>query len=312
MLETERVRRARIGYVAFLALIAAGPGPLHAQDAHLEILAARFDAQLEAIAADVPGVFGVQVLDLTSGQSFGVNETLVFPQGSAIKVPILVELYRQAADGLLSVDEQLPITHADAVAGSGYLQHFGDGTSRLSLHDMAVMMIVVSDNMATNLLIERVGMDNVTATMARLGLPDTKLQRMMIRPAESARGNENLSTPAQAARLMERIYRCDLPMSDAQCAALRGILEIPHAGAIADAVPSGIVVGQKTGSITGVAVNWGYVDVPGRPYVIAAMGNYGDSARTAQAIRAATELAHAYHRRLANATPYGTRVPPGS
>lgn len=298
---------AALATFAILALAVVAP-QAHAQDAHLRILGTKLQNRLDALAADMPGVVGIQVVDLTSGQRFGVNDQLVFPQGSAIKVPLLIELFRQADDGELSLDEQVVISDEDDVGGSGYLHYFSSGTSALSLHDLAIMMIVVSDNMATNLLIERVGMDNVNRTMAQLGLPDTKLQRMMIRPQESMRGNENISTPQQAAALMEMIYRCDLPLSDASCRALRDILEIPHAGSIADAVPGNIVVGQKTGSIAGVSVNWGYVDLPTRPYVIAVMGNYGQTGRISQTIRAVADATHEYFEVLAGVTPYGTRV----
>ncbi|MDP2959618.1 MAG: serine hydrolase, partial [Longimicrobiales bacterium] len=194
--------------VALGACLAAAP--VAAQEPHREILAGKLQDQLRQIASDVPGVLGIQVVDLTSGERFGVNEQLVFPQGSAIKVAVLVELYKQAAAGTLRVEEQVAITKAAAVSGS-QLQYFKDGTSSLSLHDLAVLMIIVSDNMATNLLIDRVGMDNVNRTMVALGLPNTKLQRKMIRPEESARGNENLSTPQEAAALMVRIFKCELP-----------------------------------------------------------------------------------------------------
>ena len=279
-----------------------------AQDTHLEILATKFQQELDSIAHAMPGVFGVQVIDLTTGERFGVNDQIVFPQGSAIKVPILVELFRQADRGELRLDETVAIGSADHVGGSGYLRHFLDGASSLSLHDLAVMMITISDNMATNLLIDRVGMQNVTRTMAELELPQTKLQRRMIQPEESKRGNENVSTATEAAMLMARIYRCDLPMSAEHCRQLRDILEIPHAGSIADAVPGGVTVGQKTGSITGVATNWGYVDLPNRPYVVAAMGNYGDTGTIRDAIYDVTAVAHAYFQRLQNATMHGTRV----
>jgi beta-lactamase class A len=291
---------ARYATAAVTIALATGfaAPPAHAQDAHRQVLAAKLQSRLTAIAS----------VDLTNGDRFGVHESLVFPQGSAIKVPILVELYRQAEAGLLTVDERIRIDRADAVAGS-QLQHFRDGGSELSLHDLAVLMIIVSDNMATNLLIDRLGMNNVTRAMADLGLPETKLQRKMIRPEESARGNENLSTPQESATLMERIYRCDLGIGRSACRELRAVLEIPHAGAIQDAVPAGIVVGQKTGSITGVAVNWGYVDLPGRPYVLTAMGNYGATARFSAAIREATAAAHEYFSFLAGTTDHGTRVP---
>lgn len=282
--------------------------PVLAQEPHHDILAAKLQRELTRIADDVPGVMGVTVLDLSTGDRFAVNESLVFPQGSSIKIPILIELYRQADEGELQLDQRLPVGESDQTGGSGILRRLGDGTSELSLRDLAVLMIVLSDNTATNILIEQVSMENVNRTMQELGLPETRLQRMMIRPEESARGNENLSTPAEAATLMTLIARCDLPVSDEACADLRSILEIPKSGDFSDPVPPGIAVAWKPGGITGVAVAWGIVELPGRPYVLTAMVNYSDGAKAGEAIRRISEASYAHFSRLAGATPYGTRV----
>lgn len=311
--------RFALGRVQLLGLIAVVTGTLvaaaslprsaSAQEAHLRMLTQKLQGELREIAEEVPGVMGVAVVDLSTGERFGVNDTLVFPQGSSIKVPILIELYLQAEAGRLQLDERVPVRAADQAGGSGILQRFGDGTSMLSLRDLAVLMIVLSDNTATNLLIDRVGMENVNRTMQELGLSETKLQRMMIRPEDSARGNENLSTPAEAAALMGRIARCELPMAREQCRNLRSILEIPKSGPLSDPIPSGIAVAWKPGGITGVNAAWGIVGLPGRPYVVAAMVNYSDGDLAGDAVRRASEVTYAHFSRLAGATPHGTRVP---
>lgn len=292
-----------------LTLISLAAGPAVAQEAHREILAAKFQEALGEIAWEVPGVMGISVIDIAGNATFGVNDTLVFPQGSAIKVSILVAMYVRQARGEMDVDQSVPITAADRVGGSGYLTHFGDGTSSLSLHDLAILMITVSDNMATNMLIDRVGMENVTAIMAELGLPNIKLQRKMIRQEQSARGNENLATPAQAAQLMARILACDLPMSTDACRAMQDIIAIPHEGPIQAATPGPVRVLQKTGSIAGVRTSWGVVDLEGRPYALAVMGNYGETNEISDEIQRVAALSHWYFSRLAGATDYGTRVP---
>ena len=301
---------------ALAALVAATliagillPTFLAAQVTHLRLLTQKLQGELTEITEEVPGVMGVAVVDLTTGERFGVNDTLVFPQGSAIKIPILIELYRQAEAGRLQLDERVPIRAADQAGGSGVLQRFGDGTSMLSLRDLAVLMIVLSDNTATNLLIDQVGMESVNRTMQELGFPETKLQRKMIRSEESARGNENLSTPAEAAALMGRLARCELPISRERCADLRSILEIPKSGALPDPIPSDIAVAWKPGGITGVSTAWGIIELPGRPYVVAAMVNYSDGERAEEAIRRTSQVAYTHFSRLAGATPYGTRVP---
>ena len=87
----------------------------------------------------------------------------MFPQGSAIKVPLLLELFRRADAKELALTDGVTLTAADRTGGSSLLQYFSDGGSALSLHDLAVPMIVLSDNTATNMLVDAVGLDTVNA-----------------------------------------------------------------------------------------------------------------------------------------------------
>jgi beta-lactamase class A len=296
---------------AAFALLFALALPLRGQPAQRAQLADRFRATLREIAGAADGVLGVQIVDLTSNERFGVNDTLRFPQGSAIKVPLLVELYRQAESGTLTLDTRVRVRAADQVGGTGVLSGFGDGTSELSLRDLAVLMIVLSDNTATNVLIDRVGRDRVNALTRDLGLAEIKLQRKMIQPGESMAGNENIATPGAAAAFMTRIAKCEIPVSAPRCSDLRRILEIPKSGAIPASVPGSIRVAWKPGTLEGVSTAWAIVDLPTRPYVIAAMVNYGGAGADA-VVRRVADAAFAYFARLARVTPYGVRVPLGT
>jgi beta-lactamase class A len=298
-------------FAPILAALLLLPAPTPAQLPHREILRSKLEKELRQIADSFHGVMGIQFVDLTDGARVGVNEQLVFPQGSSIKIPILIELFRQAETRSAILRERQRVTASTRTAGSGVIGQFADGSSELSNEDLAVLMIVLSDNTATNLLIDAVGMESVNRTMAALGAPQTKLQRKMIRPDASARGEENVSTAREAADLMVRVARCDLPVSREACARLRRILEIPKDDAAHRAVPADVVVASKPGGIEGVAAIWAIVAVPDRPFVVTAMTNYGrgegDDALT-RAVRAAYD----YATRLARSTPHGARVPLGT
>ena len=281
--------------------------PAAGQEEHREILRQHFQARLEAVVAEYEGVAGIHIVDLTDGTRFAVRDHLVFPQASAIKVPILLELFRRAETDPEILRRRVEMTDAVRTGGSGVLLHLTDGGSALSLEDYAVYMILYSDNTATNVLIDALGMDAVNALSASLGAPDTRLQRKMIRPEASARGDENLSTPRDAARIMERIASCELPMGPAACARVREILEIPKGGPIRSPVPSSVPIAFKPGGITGVATVWGLVDVPDRPYVLVVMSNYGGNGGAV--IEAVSAAAYDYFSRLSGVTEYGTRVP---
>jgi beta-lactamase class A len=294
------------------ALLAApflpgGGHALHAQEAHRAILKGKLQAELEAVVDAYEGVAGLHVVDLTTGDRFAVRDDFVFPQASAIKVPILLELFRRAESEPGLLRRRVELTDEVRTGGSGVLQVLTDGGSALSLEDYAIYMILHSDNTATNVLIDELGMDAVNALSASLGAPDTRLQRKMIRPEESARGNENLSTPRDAARIMERIAACDLPMSESSCARVREILELYKGGPIRTPVPASIPIAFKPGGITGVSTVWGLVDLPDRPYVISVMSNYGGNGGAV--IEAVSALAYDYFGRLSGITEYGTRVP---
>jgi len=276
---------------------------------HRAQLAAKFRDRLAEIARATNGVVGVSVIDLASGERFGVNDTLVFPQGSAIKIPILVELFRQADAGTLRLDEKLAVTTTDQVAGTGVSQWFGDGLSSLSLRDLSVLMIVLSDNTATNMLIGKVGMRAVTNSMASMGLGTIKLQRLMIRPRESAIGSENVASATQAAELMRRIHTCQLPMSRARCDELRRILELPKGGEFPSSVPPSVRVAWKPGTVEGVATSWGLFALPANPYVVTAMVNFSDDRPASAALRELADATYEYFHRVARASAFGVRVP---
>ena len=278
-----------------------------AQEAHREILRNKLQSDLEAVIENYEGVAALHIVDLASGDRWAIRDDLVFPQASAIKVSILLELFRRAdADPALLV-KRVEMTDAVRTPGSGVLRYLTDGGSALSLEDYAVYMILYSDNTATNVLIDELGMPAVNELSASLGAKNTLLQRKMIRPGESAVGNENLSTPRDAALIMERIASCDLPMSAATCRRVREILELPKEGPIRTPVPEEVPIAFKPGGITGVATVWGLVDVPDRPYVIVVMSNYGGDGGAV--IEEVSRLSYDYFSRLSGITEYGTRVP---
>jgi len=232
---------------------------LSAQTALTDQFAAKFQRDLETLASTANGVVGVSVVDLTTSRRFDVNGVTVFPQGSAIKVPLLIELFRQADAKTLSLTERVMLTAADRTGGSSLLQYFSDGGSAFSLHDLTVPMVVLSDNTATNMLIDTVGMDKVNAHMTALGFVNTKLRRKMIRQAEQAKGNENISTPREAVDAMTRLSRCDVGLTPASCAEVIRLLELPKDGAFRDPIPASVPVAWKPGSLDGVSTAWGIV-----------------------------------------------------
>ena len=294
--------------LALLTLLVVA-GTATAQPAHRALLRAKLERDLQQLADGYRGIVGIRVVDLTDSTVVGVNDTLTFPQGSAIKVPILIELFRQADARPTLLRERVPITAASRTGGSGVLVDFTDGGSQISVEDLAILMIRLSDNSATNLLIDKVGMAEVNRMLDGLGVRQTRLQRKMIRPDAMIKGEENISTPAEAAAVMTMLARCALPLTKASCARVRAILEMDKDEPVRSVIPSSVRVASKPGDVEGVSTSWALVDLPDRPFVLTMMTNYGDSDAGRALIQRAATIVYEHFTRLARSTPNGARVP---
>jgi beta-lactamase class A len=260
-------------------------------------------ATLERIASDLDGLMAYTVVDLTTGDRIEWRQDAVFAAASTIKIAILYELFKQVEQGRLSLDERQPLDRRHAVGGSGVLVQLT--TPALSLRDHATLMIILSDNTATNVVIDAVGMQNVTGRMAGLGLKETKLRRRMIDADAARRGDENVSTAAELARLLELLHKAE-GLSPASQEQLLDILKKPKSTPMLRGLPAGTPAASKSGSLEGIQADAGIVYVPGRPYVFAAMTGYlrqaGDGER---AITDASRAAFEYFDRIARSSEYG-------
>ena len=178
-------------------------------------------------------------------------------------------------------------------------------SASMSVRDYAVLMVVLSDNTATNILIDTVGMDTVNARMRALGLPQTRLRRRMIDLEAARRGDENVSTPGEIARLLQMLYRGD-GLSKASHEALIEILTKDKTTPMRRGIPAGIAVANKPGSLGGVAVDAGIVFLKGRPYIFSAMVTYLEHEESGDAaVTAASQAVFDYFSRLAHASEFG-------
>ncbi|HKW87719.1 MAG TPA: serine hydrolase [Candidatus Acidoferrales bacterium] len=276
------------------------------QNRLLADLSAKLSRDLNATSAADDGVMGIYVKDLTTGQTFEVDADTVFPQASSIKLPLLIELMRQAQSGKLNLSERVEIHRAGLVGGSGVLQFLSDGGSAISLHDLAVLMVVLSDNSATNLLIDRVGMDNVNSLLDSLGLHQTRLARRMIDIAAERSERENHSTPREMGMLVEMLNAGKL-LDAAHTKMTLEILEYPKESPLRAGVPDGVTVAEKPGSLNGAQCDTGIVFLENRPYVISVMTTYNTSDGD-PAITTVSRRVFSYFDRVAHSNSFGVRV----
>src|SRR5262245_53037371 len=198
---------ARLAAAALL--LAAGSAARPAPGAAPSPLERHIEERLRSF----PGTLGVAALDLDTGETVAVNADTRFPTASVIKVPVLAAAFQQIADGRIRKDQLLTLKEDEKVGGSGVLHSLRAG-AQLSVADLLYLMIAISDNTATNMLVGLVGTKNVDELMAASGLPLTRLYRPTFRggkpdvfPEEEKEFGLGSTTPREMARLLEAIAR---------------------------------------------------------------------------------------------------------
>lgn len=251
--------------------------------------------KLESIVREVPGTFGVAVKHLQTGEEARLNENQLFQLASTFKVPILATLFRDVEAGKLRLDQRVRLKWSDRVPGSGVLQELDPG-AEVSVKDLAMLMIIVSDNYGTDQVLELVGIENVNEYMKELGLRNTFIHhncwQLLTRcvgieqPAPSAEAyveynrredddlfdtahsileateENNSSTPLEMNRLLEMIAKKEI-ISAAACDAMLDIMmKQQFRNRIPFLLPYQAKVACKTGTIGSVVNDVGIVYMP--------------------------------------------------
>lgn len=275
--------------------------------------------QIRQLIEQVDGVVGVAAQHLRTGAAFGMNADTPFPTASTMKIFLLYELLRQVEQGTISLDERLAVTERDWVPGSGVLQDMDPGLHP-TLKDLATLMIVTSDNTATDMLFDRLGRAQVNETLTKLGLEQTGLPiniREMLysligfdvsnpehtyekaraklqanerveNPRALADQDNDLSTPAEMARFLAAIEQGEYLNASYTAIFIDIMTRQKYNTIIPLLLPDTTRIAHKTGSLRGVRNDVGIVYAPSGPYVVVIMSkrlaNEVEGARTLAAI----------------------------
>ena len=275
-----------------------------------QILWQKLEVTINGVDQNLDGVLGVAILDLTTGQKYLLHADEVFPTASSIKIAILAELYRQAQQGKLKLRDLYTLQSSDIVGGSGIAGALTPGVTRLTLRDVAALMISVSDNSATNIIIDRVGMENVNALLDSLGLKHMRLRRKMMDVNAAAEGRENLATPREMAMLLEDLYRGKV-LNKQMTDDFFELLSVHKESYIPRELPEDLRVANKPGELEGVRNDSGIVFTGKRPFIISVMTTYLRREKDGgDAIIRIAIAAYQMFDRLNRASQYGRVVSP--
>ncbi len=277
-----------------------------------QVLWQKLETSIAEADRNLDGVMGVAIEDLTTGQKYGLRGDDVFPQASSIKVAALAELYHQAQQGKLKLTDMYMVRASDLVADSSIMNGLTPGITQITLRDLATMTVAVSDNSAANVLIDRVGMENVNALLDSLGLQHTRLRRKMMDLKAAGEGRENVSTPNEMMALLEDVYRGKV-LNKELTEDFFKILSTPKDSWLPRDLPEGLKIANKPGSLEGVRNDSGIVFVEHHPYIICVMTTYLHRERDGEeAISRISVAAYRMFDRLARASEYGRVISPGN
>jgi beta-lactamase class A len=221
------------------------------------------------IAKAHEGRVAISVKNLATGESYELNADEPMPTASLIKFPVMVETYYRFAEGKNRPDDMITLTQQDKVPGSGVLTtHFSPGLT-LSLKDAVHLMIVYSDNTATNLVLDQIGIRSTNDRMEYLGLPNTKVNAKSFRAStttiDKARSDKyglGSTTSNEMVKLLEMLHAGKL-VSPAACVEMRKHMEqCDDKDKLPRFLPPGTKVEHKTGSVNSSRTDAGLIYVP--------------------------------------------------
>lgn len=281
----------------------------------MSLTQAEFTAAMDGYFQDLGGTIGVMVDHLDRDLRLEYNADEHYPTASTLKTPLLYEQYLQAEAGKVDLNERVTLSHANRVPGSGVLQDLDEGLQP-TIRDLGELMIIVSDNWATDLLYDRLGKDEMAATLKKLGLTNTfiplTIREMFcyiagIDPDDPAAdyaalreglrsadpkpdcvafaddSRNNVSSPNDMGKLMRLIHEGHGISPENRDAIVQTLKNQNFGTMIPGRLPqdAGIETAHKTGSLRGIRADVGIVYSPQVNYVIAMMSKgQGDTAET--------------------------------
>ncbi|MBR2719561.1 MAG: serine hydrolase [Clostridia bacterium] len=170
--------------------------------------------RMEALVRTLPGKIGLYVCYPDRGEGYGFNADMPLEAASVIKVPIMVEAFRQKEAGLIDFDAPVTICREDKLPSCGALTYLHDGVT-VTVGDLVTLMIILSDNTATNLMIGMLGIENINRTIDDLGLTGTRLNRMLFRPELSRQGIQNDVSAVDMGKLLQGMLHGEIVSPEA-------------------------------------------------------------------------------------------------
>jgi len=221
---------------------------------------------------DIDANVSVVIKNLNNDELIQINQNNVFPSASTIKLVIMSELLQQVKENKLSLDQTIVLTDKMKISGDGILKELNTG-HEFTLQEILVLMIIISDNMATNILIDMVGVDNVNTMAQKLGLRRTRLQRKMMDSVSAECGRDNYTSAHDMFHILELIYKGENIDKYYSSIMLDILKKQQVSGRLNLYLPKDIVIAHKTGGLDKLEHDVGIIYLPNCEYIICVLTN---------------------------------------
>ncbi|QAT42445.1 serine hydrolase [Aminipila luticellarii] len=232
------------------------------------------------------GKVGFYYKNLVTGEEIKFNENETFRPASVIKLPIFAEISRRDALKTADMAEKIVIKNSEKVPSCGALTLFTDEPA-VDIRTLCNLMIAISDNTATNVLIKRFGIEALNEGFRIMGLEKTRVNRLLFDMEAAAQGKENVVVPQEIGRLLEKIYRKEFVNEEVSEKIAETLLAQQVNHKIPGRLPEEIGVAHKTGDDDGITNDVGIVYAK-EPFVIVFLSNETDVPAFEQIIRDVT------------------------
>lgn len=226
--------------------------------------------ELPELLAPATGLVALAARHVESGRTWRYHAHHVLPSASLIKLPVLAAFWQTVSAGLLDPEERVRVPAHARVEGTGVLKALAPDLEP-TWHDLATLMITVSDNVATNLVIDRLGLETIQAWIDQAGLADTRLQRRMMDRAAMAAGKHNLTSAADIETLLFAVATGTCVSAHASRQMRRALDAQQIQDRLARRVPETVRVTNKTGNVDDVVHDAGILMWPGGTLVVAVL-----------------------------------------
>ena len=300
------MRRRALCALSLLCLLSLPAYGQESQSARTSAQLSRLQSRLQELSDAFPGVIGVAVRDIKTGEEVSINGDRLFPMASVYKVPIMVEVFRQIEAKKFSLDDRIELGDEHRTLGSGVLTLLSNGL-KPTVKDLITLMIILSDNEATDILLKKVGAENVTAAMRSMGLNNIRVDRttfelirdflgfidetardktyneIIVTPRarqitpekqaeaerEFAKVMKDVSSPRDMALLLEKIYKGEAAGKES-CQMMMTILgRQMFSQRLPRYLPESARMAHKTGTIGSTTNDAGIMFVRGNPIAVA-------------------------------------------